>query len=123
MSMETIAEVAERYGVEEAELADFADYMDVNFETESHLLYIVAESMTQPLPADWQDEPTKLEWRSLAKTYAQRRRAGESKEQNGILLAALEMAGDKYKAVRKILEEVHGELGEGGEKAAQDEEA
>ena len=35
------------------ELLDFADYMEVDAKEELHLLYIVAESMTQPLPTDW----------------------------------------------------------------------
>ena len=63
--MKTLAGVAENYGLEETELAEFADFMDVNSETEGYLLYIVAESMTQPLPVDWAE----VEDESSGRTY------------------------------------------------------
>ena len=57
-----------------------------------------------PLPEDWQDVPSKAEWKSLAKTYAQRRRAGESAEDLAVLAAALRASG--YKAVTRVVEDV-----------------
>ena len=54
------------------------------------------------LPADWQEAPTKGEWKSLAKLYGQRRLAGESAEALGVLAEGLAASGSK--AARKVLE-------------------
>lgn len=53
--MKSAEDVAAHYNLSVEELLEFADYMEVDSNKEPHLLYIVAESMTQPLPAEWVD--------------------------------------------------------------------
>jgi hypothetical protein len=57
--------------------------------------------------ADWQDSPTKGEWKTLAKLYAQRRKAGESAESLSVLAEGLCASG--VKAARLIVEEQEAE--------------
>ena len=63
-----------------------------------------------PLPADWQEEPTKAEWKALAKIYAQRRRGGESAEDLAVLGEALKCCG--VKAARQLVADVEKEAAE-----------
>jgi hypothetical protein len=46
-----------------------------------------------PRPPDWQENPTKAEWIEIAKTYRQRREAGESADDLRVLRAALRACG------------------------------
>ena len=61
-----------------------------------------------PLPDDWQEAPTKMEWRALAKTYAQRRRRGEPPEDLNVIAAALRHSG--VAAARKVVDDVEKQL-------------
>ena len=58
-------------------------------------------------PVDWQQAPTKAEWKALAKVYVQRRRAGESAEGLVVLEEALRCSGCKA-AVRILDDDVEG---------------
>ena len=46
-------QIAQENGVSSAELAEFAEFMDVDLVKEPHLLAIVAEAMKAPLPEFW----------------------------------------------------------------------
>ena len=61
-----------------------------------------------PLPPDWQETPTKLEWKSLAKLYVQRRRKGETKKELKVLGEALRSCG--IKAAWQMMMDVNAEL-------------
>ena len=54
------------------------------------------------LPSDWQEEPTKAEWKALAKMYKERRAAGESAEALAVLGEGLRASG--CKAARMAVE-------------------
>ena len=56
-------------------------------------------------PGDWQQTPTRGEWKSLAKVYAQRRAEGESAASLAILAEGLASSGSKA-AAKKALHEV-----------------
>ena len=47
--------VAQEYQIEVDELVDMAEYMEVDSAAEPFLLRIIAESMVQPLPAEWRE--------------------------------------------------------------------
>ncbi len=47
--------VAQEYQIEVDELVEMAEYMEVDSAAEPFLLRIIAESMVQPLPAEWRE--------------------------------------------------------------------
>lgn len=56
-----------------------------------------------PQPADWQDSPSKVEWKALARLYAQRREAGEGPSSLRVLAEALRASGSR--AAWRVVEE------------------
>jgi hypothetical protein len=71
VSLPSVLRVAREYGVESAQLAEFAQYLHVDSLEEPELLPLVAENMLEPLPSGWiecEDEASGLAYYYHAET-------------------------------------------------------